>query len=40
MEIEDILIFLDKYIDEIDFKVDFSSVKNIMRFLYIEVCEI
>lgn len=40
METEDTLTLLDKYIDEIDLKVDPSSVKNIMRSLYIEACEI
>ena len=40
METEDTLTLLDKYIDEIDLKVDSTSVKNIMRSLYIEACEI
>ena len=40
METEDTLTLLDKYIDEIDLKVDSNNVKNIMRSLYIEACEI
>jgi len=40
METEDTLTLLDKYIDEIDLKVDTNNVKNIMRSLYIEACEI
>ena len=40
LETEDTMTLLDKYIDEIDLKVDPSSVKNIMRSLYIEACEI
>jgi len=40
LETEDTMTLLDKYIDDIDLKVDTSSVKNIMRSLYIEACEI
>ena len=40
METEDTLTLLDKYIDEIDLKVDSNNVKSIMRSLYIEACEI
>ena len=40
LETEDTMTLLDKYIDDIDLKVDPSSVKNIMRSLYIEACEI
>jgi DNA repair exonuclease SbcCD nuclease subunit len=40
METEDTMTLLDKYIDDIDLKVDSNSVKNIMRSLYIEACEI
>lgn len=40
METEDTLTLLDKYIDEIDLKVDSLSVKGIMRSLYMEACEI
>jgi DNA repair exonuclease SbcCD nuclease subunit len=40
METEDTLTLLDKYIDEIDLRVDSNNVKNIMRSLYIEACEI
>jgi len=40
LETEDTMTLLDKYIDDIDLKVDVSSVKNIMRSLYIEACEI
>jgi len=40
METEDTITLLDKYIDSIDLKVDSSSVKNIMRSLYIEACEL
>jgi DNA repair exonuclease SbcCD nuclease subunit len=40
LETEDTMTLLDKYIDEIDLKVDPGSVKNIMRSLYIEACEI
>tara|TARA_B100000035_G_scaffold314456_1_gene330772 strand:+ start:1206 stop:2246 length:1041 start_codon:yes stop_codon:yes gene_type:complete len=40
METEDTLTLLDKYIDEIDLKVDTRSVKSIMRSLYMEACEI
>jgi hypothetical protein len=34
------MTLLDKYIDEIDLKVDANNVKNIMRSLYIEACEL
>jgi len=40
LETEDTMTLLDKYIDEIDLKVDTSSVKGIMRSLYIEACEL
>tara|TARA_Y100000296_G_scaffold30148_1_gene35111 strand:- start:1863 stop:2888 length:1026 start_codon:yes stop_codon:yes gene_type:complete len=40
METEDTMTLLDKYIDDIDLKVDSNSVKSIMRSLYIEACEI
>ena len=40
METEDTITLLDKYIDSIDLKVDSSNVKNIMRSLYIEACEL
>ena len=40
LETEDTMTLLDKYIDEIDLKVDVTNVKNIMRSLYIEACEL
>lgn len=40
LETEDTMTLLDKYIDEIDLKVDANNVKNIMRSLYIEACEL
>tara|TARA_B100002019_G_scaffold44349_1_gene37172 strand:- start:11520 stop:12548 length:1029 start_codon:yes stop_codon:yes gene_type:complete len=40
LETEDTLTLLDKYIDGIDLKVDSTNVKNIMRSLYVEACEI
>jgi len=40
METEDTITLLDKYIDSIELKVDSSNVKNIMRSLYIEACEL
>ncbi|AFD02734.1 SbcD-like subunit of palindrome specific endonuclease [Synechococcus phage S-MbCM6] len=40
LETEDTITLLDKYIDEIDLKVNPDSVKSIMRSLYIEACEI
>ena len=40
LETEDTMTLLDKYIDDIDLKVNVNNVKNIMRSLYIEACEI
>lgn len=40
LETEDTMTLLDKYIDEIDLKVDSNNIKNIMRSLYIEACEL
>ena len=40
LETEDTMTLLDKYIDEIDLRVDTSSIKTIMRSLYIEACEL
>jgi DNA repair exonuclease SbcCD nuclease subunit len=40
LETEDTVTLLDKYIDEIDLKVDKNNVKNILRSLYTEAIEI
>ena len=40
LETEDTMILLDKYIDEIELKVDSSNVKTILRSLYVEACEL
>ena len=40
VETEDTMTLLDKYIDDIELKVDTNNVKSIMRSLYIEACEI
>ena len=40
LETEDTMTLLDKYIDEIELKVDSSNVKTILRSLYVEACEL
>ena len=40
IETEDTMTLLDNYIDEIDLKVSKSSVKSIMRSLYMEASEL
>lgn len=40
VETEDTMTLLDRYIDEIDLKVDKSSVKSVMRSLYTEALEL
>jgi len=40
LETEDTMTLLDKYIDEIELKVDSSNVKSILRSLYVEACEL
>ncbi len=40
LETEDTMTLLDKYIDEIELKVDSANVKSILRSLYVEACEL
>lgn len=40
LETEDTMTLLDKYIDEIDLKVDSNNVKNILKTLYLEACDL
>ena len=40
LETKDTMTLLNEYIDEVDIAVDKSSLKSVMRSLYIESCNI
>ena len=40
VETEDTMTLLDKYIDDIDTKVDKGNIKTVMRSLYVEASEL
>ena len=40
LEIKDTLTLLNEYIDEVEMSVDKSSLKKLMRSLYMESCEL
>ena len=40
VETEDTMTLLDKYIDDIEMKVNKSNIKSVMRSLYVEASEL
>ena len=40
LETKDTMTLLNEYIDEVEISVDKSSLKNVMRSLYIESCQV
>ena len=40
LETKDTMTLLNEYIDEVEIAVDKASLKNVMRSLYIESCQV